>query len=118
VFHSNHNLSLPFLAVSCPLTFLSFAAMTGVAVVTGANKGIGFFIAKQLLDSGRYGRVVIACRNKELGAKAVSELGAGAGTYNTSHSRARVTKHTSHTVHHTRVHAARLEQRDIYQRLR
>jgi NAD(P)-dependent dehydrogenase (short-subunit alcohol dehydrogenase family) len=38
--------------------------MVGVAVVTGANKGIGFHIAKQLLESGRYGKVVVACRDR------------------------------------------------------
>ena len=43
-----------------------------VAVVTGGNKGIGFFIAKQLL--GRYD-VVIACRDLERGQKAAKELG-------------------------------------------
>jgi NAD(P)-dependent dehydrogenase (short-subunit alcohol dehydrogenase family) len=38
--------------------------MAGVAVVTGANKGIGFHIAKQLIESGKFGKVVVACRNK------------------------------------------------------
>jgi NAD(P)-dependent dehydrogenase (short-subunit alcohol dehydrogenase family) len=38
--------------------------MAGVAVVTGANKGIGFHIAKQLIESGKFGKVVVACRNR------------------------------------------------------
>jgi NAD(P)-dependent dehydrogenase (short-subunit alcohol dehydrogenase family) len=37
--------------------------MAGVAVVTGANKGIGFHIAKQLLESGRFRKVLVACRD-------------------------------------------------------
>ncbi len=33
-----------------------------VVVVTGANKGIGYYIAKQLIDSRQFGRVVLAVR--------------------------------------------------------
>ena len=43
-----------------------------IAVVTGANKGIGYEIAKQLLTTCTV--VVLACRNKELGEAAVKQL--------------------------------------------
>ncbi len=45
-------------------------------MVTGANKGIGFSIAEQLIASGQFGRVIIACRNIELGQGAAEKLGA------------------------------------------
>ena len=49
---------------------------TKVAIVTGANKGIGFQIAKQLLEKKMNDMVVIiACRNQENGEKAKNELG-------------------------------------------
>lgn len=43
-----------------------------LAVVTGSNKGIGFHIASKLCDAGV--KTILACRNEELGLKAVSEL--------------------------------------------
>ena len=46
--------------------------MQRIAVVTGANKGIGYEIAKQLLTTCTV--VVLACRNKELGEAAVKQL--------------------------------------------
>jgi len=47
---------------------------TRVAVVTGANKGIGFFIALQLGLSGLFTHVVLACRDAERGAAALADL--------------------------------------------
>ena len=46
--------------------------MQRIAVVTGANKGIGYEIAKQLLTTCTV--VVLACRNRELGEAAVKQL--------------------------------------------
>lgn len=46
-----------------------------VAIVTGANKGIGYHIAKQLVASRQFGRVVLGCRDARLGAKAAAEVG-------------------------------------------
>ncbi len=43
-----------------------------VALVTGANKGIGFETAKQLAKLGHF--VFLGCRNQQNGQKAVSEL--------------------------------------------
>ena len=42
-----------------------------VAVVTGANKGIGFCIAKQVAESGNFATVVLACRDEARGRQAV-----------------------------------------------
>lgn len=44
------------------------------AVVTGCNKGIGYYIAQQLVAEGI--QVIAACRNHELGIAAAAELGA------------------------------------------
>lgn len=43
-----------------------------VALVTGANKGIGFQTAKQLTQAGCF--VFLACRNESLGQRAVNDL--------------------------------------------
>lgn len=45
-----------------------------VAVVTGANKGIGFFIALELANSGLFSNVVLGCRDKNRGQKAVRDI--------------------------------------------
>ena len=49
---------------------------TRTALVTGANSGIGFEIAKQLLATGM--DVLVGARNPAKGAAAAAELGAGA----------------------------------------
>lgn len=53
----------------------SGAATARVAVVTGANKGIGYCIAEQLLASKQFARVIMACRSEALGKAAASRLG-------------------------------------------
>lgn len=45
-----------------------------VAVVTGANKGIGYHIAEQLLHSGKFGRIILACRDEGRGRAAAASL--------------------------------------------
>lgn len=45
-----------------------------VAVVTGANKGIGYFIALQLGISGYFNHVILACRNEQLAQEAVESI--------------------------------------------
>jgi NAD(P)-dependent dehydrogenase (short-subunit alcohol dehydrogenase family) len=47
-----------------------------IACVTGANKGIGFEIARQLLERDFY--VALTARNRDAGERAVSQLGASA----------------------------------------
>lgn len=49
--------------------------MSRVAVVTGANQGIGYFIAKQLRSSGEFGTIILACRRADAGSQAAAELG-------------------------------------------
>ncbi|KAL0028741.1 hypothetical protein WJX79_003751 [Trebouxia sp. C0005] len=49
-----------------------------VAVVTGANKGIGYGIAKLLAEQGL--TTVVAARNEELGRKAVHDLQESTGS--------------------------------------
>ncbi|KAG8470821.1 hypothetical protein KFE25_009242 [Diacronema lutheri] len=46
-----------------------------LAVVTGGNKGIGYYIAAQLLAAGH--DVIIGCRSAERGEAAAAALGAG-----------------------------------------
>ena len=53
-------------------TATSFAGR--IAVVTGANKGIGYFIALHLGLSGLFQHILLGCRNEQLGAQAVQSL--------------------------------------------
>lgn len=45
---------------------------TRIAVVTGANKGIGYEVVQKLCQAGY--KTVVACRNRELGTRAVESL--------------------------------------------
>jgi len=45
-----------------------------VAVVTGANKGIGFYIALQFAASGLFNNVLLGCRDEGRGQSAVSKI--------------------------------------------
>ncbi|XP_030644984.1 carbonyl reductase 1-like [Chanos chanos] len=45
-----------------------------VAVVTGANKGIGFAIVKGLCEAGYAGDIILTARNEKLGREAVEPL--------------------------------------------
>lgn len=45
-----------------------------VAVVTGANKGIGYFIALQLGLSGLFSKIILGCRDAARGTVAANEL--------------------------------------------
>lgn len=47
--------------------------MTKIAIVTGANKGIGFEIAKQIAESGDI-KVILGCRTESLGKEAEANL--------------------------------------------
>lgn len=47
--------------------------MGRLAVVTGGNKGLGYYIAAQLLAAGH--EVIIGCRSAERGQAAASQLG-------------------------------------------
>jgi carbonyl reductase 1 len=59
-----------------PLSALNMISSTAgrIAVVTGANKGIGYFIAMQLALSGLFESVIIACRDATRAADAVKAL--------------------------------------------
>jgi carbonyl reductase 1 len=64
--------------LSAPLRFVSGAVSSTqagrVAVVTGANKGIGYHIALQLGKSGLFETIVLGCRDSTRGVEAVSAL--------------------------------------------
>ena len=45
-----------------------------VAVVTGANKGIGFHVAFQLASSGLFSHIILGCRDATRGQNAVNEI--------------------------------------------
>jgi carbonyl reductase 1 len=45
-----------------------------VAVVTGANRGIGYFIALHLGCSGLFDHIILACRNQRLGNDAMESI--------------------------------------------
>ncbi|KAK0235147.1 NAD-P-binding protein [Armillaria nabsnona] len=58
-----------------PLPALERTGLSGItAVVTGANTGIGYEVAKYLAESGA-SKVILACRNEEKGRAAASSLG-------------------------------------------
>jgi carbonyl reductase 1 len=52
---------------------------TRVAVVTGANKGIGYFIALQLGLSGLFSKIILGCRDPNKGGIAASAMNEIAG---------------------------------------
>jgi len=45
-----------------------------IAVVTGANKGIGYAIAVQLAQSGHFSNVILGCRDETRGQNAVRDM--------------------------------------------
>ena len=49
--------------------------MPSVAVVTGANKGVGYHIAAQLVASNLFSTVILACRDAERGSVAAKAVG-------------------------------------------
>lgn len=55
---------------------MAFSSKTSgrVAVVTGANKGIGFYIALQLATSGLFSNIILGCRDSSRGNKAVQDI--------------------------------------------
>jgi NAD(P)-dependent dehydrogenase (short-subunit alcohol dehydrogenase family) len=55
-----------------------------VAIVTGANKGIGFFITKKLFESGAFSHVILTARNTELGETAKKEIVSNSPSSNTT----------------------------------
>ena len=53
------------------------ATAARIALITGANKGIGFEVARQLADHGF--RVVVGARRRDAGRQAAAELAQGGG---------------------------------------
>lgn len=62
------------LFISLQVNALSTETKMRVAIVTGANKGIGKEIASQLATSGIFSDVILACRDKSRGLRAVAEI--------------------------------------------
>lgn len=48
--------------------------MSRIAAITGANKGIGYHIALQLAQSGRFTHIVLACRDQNRGLEAQQKI--------------------------------------------
>ena len=73
----HHNFPPPSQTIMSSSDPACFAANTlgRVAVVTGSNKGIGFFIALQLGLSGLFKNVILACRDEQRGQAAAQEMG-------------------------------------------
>jgi len=56
-----------------PWTYEDIPDQSGkIAIVTGANTGIGYYTAKALVEKGA--EVILACRNQEKGAEAVRQI--------------------------------------------
>jgi carbonyl reductase 1 len=70
------DLSQTFLSQTIDLKSLNHLTMSDgrIAVVTGANKGIGYYIAQQLCASNKFSRVILACRDQGRGDAAVAKL--------------------------------------------
>ena len=49
-----------------------------IAVVTGANEGIGYHIAQQIARSGDFATVILACRRVDAGSTAARDMTMGA----------------------------------------
>ena len=45
-----------------------------IAIVTGANQGIGYHIASQIANCGDFARVILACRRSDAGNRAACEI--------------------------------------------
>lgn len=54
--------------------------MNRIAVITGANKGIGRCIAEQFASSGRFSDVILGCRDEQRGASAAREIASNPST--------------------------------------
>ena len=66
-----------FLAATSTSSLSMNAAATSrsrIAVVTGANKGIGFHIAEQLASSRQFTDVILGCRDRQRGESAVRDI--------------------------------------------
>lgn len=61
-------------AATCAFSSAAASTTGRVAVVTGSNKGIGFFIALQLGLSGLFQNIILACRDAQRGQAAANEM--------------------------------------------
>merc|ERR1712050_583882 len=55
----------------------SDSTMGRVAVVTGGNKGIGYYVAQQLAQTGLFEVVILGCRDPGRGGHAALEISRG-----------------------------------------
>jgi carbonyl reductase 1 len=57
-----------------PAYGLDISMRKKIAIVTGANQGIGYFIAQQIVQRNDFATVILACRRMDAGSSAANEI--------------------------------------------
>ena len=72
--HIHDNPKIPWQTKFDTRTTMMTTTQQRVAVVTGANKGIGFYIALQLALSGKFSDIILGCRDPQRGLQAEQDI--------------------------------------------